>query len=144
MAANGKLVSDADLLLQTTLNYPQFERLGDYYMRQSSLPATVARAGGLLLYAMTGRGDEARSIRLADILLPCPLPCISEPPSCVHLTSVSLVRVADHTAMQSLLHTCSHGASTAISQPLSCWPARGKVQGVTRLLSAMQLHLSAT
>lgn len=55
---------------EEAMSYADFEKLGQYYIMRNSLPDAQNRATALHLYATTGRGDEARELRLPDVLPP--------------------------------------------------------------------------
>ena len=59
--------------------YAELEILAQHYLSSTKLSAAQDHAIVLHLYATTGRGDEARSLRLADLLPPRPLDPIGQP-----------------------------------------------------------------
>lgn len=61
-----------------------------HYIAQQSLLSAQHRAIVLYLFATTGRGDEARSLRLADILPPRPIEAIG---TCSLLIEMRWLRV---------------------------------------------------
>ena len=61
---------------EEVMTYSDFEKINAHWLAQTSLSATQDRAIGTHLFATTGRGDEARSLRFADLLPPRPIEAI--------------------------------------------------------------------